>query len=105
LATTEGGAAAAARDSYATNKQRRKGGVLKKSLKAKNPKAAGTRSETDHNGGHRSKGQQASSKPMVRFADKKKRTLKGKHFQRGGGGGGVKRQTGGQVFRRRAKAS
>ena len=62
--------AAAARDGYSSNKQRRKGGVV------------------------------------VRFADKRKRTVKGRQFQGdGGGGGGVKRRAGGQIFRTRVKAS
>ena len=49
-------------------------------------------------------------KPTVRFADKRKRTLKrGKRFThatRSGGGGrsdGVKKRSGGLAFRRRAK--
>ena len=102
--TTTDNRAAAARDGYSSNNQRRKGGVLKKtSLKAKKPKGAGPRSEADHDGSHRRKGQQASSsRPVVRFADRRKRTVKGRQFQ---GGGGVKRRAGGQAFRTRAKAS
>ena len=105
--------AATARENYSSNKQRRKGGTLNKtSLKAKKPKASGTRSD-GNDSSPRKKGQHAFSKPVVRFADKKKRTLKGKQFKGGvgktGGLGGegarVKRKPAGQVFRRRAKAS
>ena len=86
------------------SKQRKRGGILKTSLKAKKPTASGTRSEAS--GSPRKK---AFSKPVVRFAEKKKRSLKGKQFKgsvgKTGGGGGVQRRSGGQVFRRRAKAS
>ena len=53
---------------------------------------------------------EAGTKPIVRFADKRKRTLKlGKRFTastRGGGRrDGVKKRSGGLAFRRRAKAA
>lgn len=86
------------------NSKQRRGGILKTSLKAKKPTASGTRSEASS-----SPRKKAFSKPVVRFAEKKKRSLKGKQFKgsvgKTGGGGGVKRRSGGQVFRRRAKAS
>lgn len=100
-----------ARDSYSSSRQRGKGGILKKTnSKAKKAKDAGTRSEAESSNPRKKGQQQTFSKPVVRFADKKKRTLKGKQFKggvgkTGGGGGGVKRRPGGQVFRRRAKAS
>ena len=42
----------------------------------------------------------SQKKPVVRFAEKRKRTVKGKQIT---GRGAVKRRPGGQAFRRRAK--
>ena len=101
LTTDKSGAAAAG--SAPSNHQRRG-----KSSKAKKP-SAGARSEPA-SPGKRKRGQQPFTKPVVRFPEKRKRALKGKRFtgrgvRKTGGGGGMKRRPGGQVFRRRAKAS
>ena len=106
--TTGDSRATEARDSYSSSRQRRKGGILKKT--SSKAKGAGTRSEAESSDLRKKGQQQTFSKPVVRFADKKKRTLKGTQFKvgvgkTGGGGGGAKRRPGGQVFRRRAKAS
>ena len=113
LAAREYGSAATARDKSSTKQGRRGGGLKKTSLKAKKPRAAGTRSGANDSSPRRKGQQRPFSKPVVRFADKKKRTLKGAQFKGsvgktvagGARGGGVKRRPGGQVFRRRAKAS
>ena len=63
---------------------------------------------SDGAGGKRGGRREANSakkqaKPMVRFAEKRKRTVKGRQFT--SAGGGVKKRSGGQAFRRRAKAT
>ena len=54
------------------------------------------RDRSEENGGDK---RYSQKKPVVRFAEKRKRTLKGKQMT---GRGAVKKQSGGQVFRRRA---
>ena len=60
-------------------------------------------------GGKRQRGevndQRSRRKPVVRFADKRKRTFKGTSSSATAAKSGMRKRSGGQVFRRRAKAS
>ena len=75
-------------------------GILKASRSSLGGKRQGGKRQRGEANDHRSR-----RKPVVRFADKRKRTFKGTSSSAAAAKSGVRKRSGGQVFRRRAKAS